>query len=82
MDTLEQLEALVGRHPGRAQQLHQKLSCPSRARMSLPETLRRFQARQDKAQEKRERLLHLKSQRLRDLLNKVTTQLTLNRPTL
>ncbi|XP_034246179.1 S phase cyclin A-associated protein in the endoplasmic reticulum [Thrips palmi] len=72
MDTLEQLEALVARHPGRALQLHQKLSSPSRSRSTtLPETLRRFQARQEKAQQKRERLLQLKSQRLRDLLNKV-----------
>ncbi|KAE8749683.1 hypothetical protein FOCC_FOCC003670, partial [Frankliniella occidentalis] len=72
MDTLEQLEALVARHPGRALQLHQKLSSPSRSRATtLPETLRRFQARQEKAQLKRERLLQLKSQKLRDLLNKV-----------
>ncbi|KAJ1530756.1 hypothetical protein ONE63_005610 [Megalurothrips usitatus] len=72
MDTLEQLEALVARHPGRALQLHQKLSSPSRSRATtLPETLRRFQARQEKAQQKRERLLQVKSQKLRDLLNKV-----------
>ncbi|KAK3924987.1 S phase cyclin A-associated protein in the endoplasmic reticulum [Frankliniella fusca] len=72
MDTLEKLEALVARHPGRALQLHQKLSSPSRSRaITLPETLRRFQARQEKAQQKRERLLQLKSQKLRDLLNKV-----------
>lgn len=79
MDTLEQLEALVARHPGRALQLHQKLSSPSRSRATtLPETLRRFQARQEKAQLKRERLLQLKSQKLRDLLNKVILEIVTN----
>ncbi|XP_068081995.1 S phase cyclin A-associated protein in the endoplasmic reticulum [Anabrus simplex] len=70
VDTLEQLQELVARHPGRALELHQKLSSPSRRR-TLPETLRRFQAKQAQAKEKRDQLRLEKSQRLRELLNKV-----------
>jgi hypothetical protein len=70
VDALEQLEEMEARHPGRALELHQKLSSPSRRR-TLPETLRCFQAKQAQAKEKRERLMHEKSQKLRELLNKV-----------
>ena len=75
MEALEQLEAMEARHPGRALELHQKLSSPSRRR-TLPETLRCFQAKQAQAKEKRERLMQEKSQKLRELLNKVTVLIT------
>ncbi|XP_063241085.1 S phase cyclin A-associated protein in the endoplasmic reticulum isoform X2 [Bacillus rossius redtenbacheri] len=70
MDTLAQLKELEARHPGRALELHQKLSSPSRRR-TLLETVRRLNVKQAKAQEKRDRLLQEKTSRLRDLLNKV-----------
>lgn len=69
-DTLERLEELVARHPGRALELHQKLSSPSRRR-TIPDTVKRFQARQAKASEKREQLKMEKAQKLRELLKKV-----------
>jgi hypothetical protein len=70
LDALERLEEIESRHPGRAVELHQKLSAPSRRR-TFTETLCCFQAKQAQAKEKRERLMHEKSQRLRELFNKV-----------
>ncbi|XP_046404620.1 S phase cyclin A-associated protein in the endoplasmic reticulum isoform X2 [Ischnura elegans] len=70
MEALEQLEAMAARHPGRALELHQKLSSPSRKR-SLAETLRRYQAKQAQAEEKRQRLQALKATKLRELFKKI-----------
>ncbi|XP_071451801.1 S phase cyclin A-associated protein in the endoplasmic reticulum [Hetaerina americana] len=70
MEALEQLEAMAARHPGRALELHQKLSSPSRKR-SLAETLRRYQAKQAQAEEKRQRLQELKAMKLRELFKKI-----------
>ncbi|XP_054277769.1 S phase cyclin A-associated protein in the endoplasmic reticulum [Macrosteles quadrilineatus] len=70
ISTLEQLEELVGRHPGRALELHQKLSSPSRRRHT-PDTIQRHRERQESAQLKREQLLQDKSNKIRELLNKV-----------
>lgn len=70
LSTLEQLEELVARHPGRAIELHQKLSSPSRRR-TLPEAIRRHHARQASAHQKREQLLLDKTAKLRELLSKV-----------
>ncbi|RZF44184.1 hypothetical protein LSTR_LSTR003824 [Laodelphax striatellus] len=70
ISTLEQLEELVARHPGRAIELHQKLSSPSRRR-TLPDTIRRHHARQASATQKREQLLLDKTAKLRELLSKV-----------
>lgn len=70
MSTLEQLEELVARHPGRALELHQKLSSPSRRR-TVPDTIQRYHARQASAKRKREQFLQDKSAKMRELLNKV-----------
>ncbi|CAH0390523.1 unnamed protein product [Bemisia tabaci] len=70
MKTLEQLEEIVARSPGRALELHQKLSSPSRRR-TIPDAINRHQARQARAQKKRQELLQKKSSKLRWLLNKV-----------
>ncbi|XP_062545651.1 uncharacterized protein LOC134212117 [Armigeres subalbatus] len=68
--TLATLQALVARHPGRAQQLHAKLSSPSRRR-SLHETLKKYQAKQTRALEKRQALQKEKALKIQQLLARV-----------
>ncbi len=69
-ETLATLQAIVSRHPGRAQELHQKLSSPSRRR-SLHETLKKYQAKQSRAHDKREALNKEKSIKIQTLLARV-----------
>jgi hypothetical protein len=69
-DMWEQLRELEVRQPGRALELHQKLSSPSR-RKNLQESLQCFQAKQAKAQEKRAQLMHEKFHKLQELNKKV-----------
>lgn len=69
-ETLATLQELVARDPGRAQKLHQKLSSPSRRR-SFHETLRKYQAKQSRAQEKRSELQQLKSLKIQQLIQRV-----------
>ncbi|XP_037958436.1 calponin homology domain-containing protein DDB_G0272472 [Teleopsis dalmanni] len=69
-ETLATLQAYVSRHPGRAQLLHQKLSSPSRRR-SLQETLKKYQAKQARAQQKRELLQKEKAVKIQQLLTRV-----------
>lgn len=69
-ETLATLHAFVTRHPGRAQELHQKLSSPSRRR-SLHQTLKMYQAKHARAQEKRDSLNKEKAHKIQVLLARV-----------
>lgn len=69
-ETLATLQELVARDPGRAQKLHLKLSSPSRRR-SFHETLRKYQAKQTRAQEKRSELQQQKALKIQQLIQRV-----------
>lgn len=69
-ETLATLQELVARDPGRAQKLHLKLSSPSRRR-SFHETLKKYQAKQSRAQEKRSALQLQKALKIQQLIQRV-----------
>ncbi|XP_050730260.1 S phase cyclin A-associated protein in the endoplasmic reticulum-like isoform X1 [Eriocheir sinensis] len=68
VDAFESLEEL--RHPGRVLHIHEKLSSPSRKR-SLSEKMRRHEEKIAKAQELRENLMLVKTEKLKDLFKKI-----------
>lgn len=69
IQTLATLQAFVSRHPGRAQELHQKLSSPSHR--SLTEILKKYQEKQERARDVRESLNKEKTFKLQALLTRV-----------
>lgn len=69
IETLATLQAFMSRHPGRAQELHQKLSSPSHR--SLTEILKKYQEKQERARETRETLNKEKTFKLQTLLARV-----------
>jgi len=73
--SLKQFEDLVARWPGRALELHQKLSSPSRKRISPDSTIMQQKAKQAKAKRNREQLLQDKSTKIKELFNKVGRKL-------
>ncbi|XP_034826545.1 calponin homology domain-containing protein DDB_G0272472 [Maniola hyperantus] len=71
VDTLVVLEALVARDPGRAQQLHAKLSQGIKRRGSLQDALRRLQAKQARAERQRHEYQTERAKKIHQLLARV-----------
>ncbi|XP_049880953.1 S phase cyclin A-associated protein in the endoplasmic reticulum isoform X2 [Pectinophora gossypiella] len=71
VDTLVVLEALVARDPGRAQQLHAKLSQGIKRRGSLQDALRRLQAKQARAEKQRQEYQTERARKIHQLLARV-----------
>ncbi|XP_050356455.1 S phase cyclin A-associated protein in the endoplasmic reticulum [Nymphalis io] len=71
VDTLVVLEALVARDPGRAQQLHAKLSQGIKRRGSLQDVLRRLQAKQQRAERQRLEFQTERAKKIHQLLARV-----------
>ncbi|XP_041971472.1 calponin homology domain-containing protein DDB_G0272472 isoform X2 [Aricia agestis] len=71
VDTLVVLEALVARDPGRAQQLHAKLSQGIKRRGSLQDALRRLQTKQARAERQRMEYQTERAKRIHQLLARV-----------
>ncbi|KAM3957237.1 LOW QUALITY PROTEIN: short spindle 3 [Aphomia sociella] len=71
IDTLVVLEALVARDPGRAQQLHAKLSQGIKRRGSFQDALRRLQAKQARAERQRQEYQTERARKIHQLLARV-----------
>lgn len=73
LTSLKQFEDFMMRWPGRALEIHQKLSSPCRKRGD--NTIQQHTARQAKAKRNREQLLQDKSAKIKELINKVRISL-------
>lgn len=60
------------RTPGRAVQMHERLSSPSRRRSLQSSTLTHIQEKQDKARKLRSRVLGERTEKIRELMHKVS----------
>ena len=71
LNALSALETMEARYPGRALKLHRKLSSPSRKKLLLVDVMKQYEAKQERAGNKRQALLQEKANKLQSLWSRV-----------